>query len=60
MDINRASQIIDSEKIITVLHNGAPVWLESLNYEEKKARVNSLGDNQEGIKEIPVGELLEA
>ena len=58
MDINRASQIIDSEEIITVLHKGTPVWIESLNYEEKKAKVNPLGTDQ-GIKEIPVMELLE-
>lgn len=58
MDINRASQILDSEKIITVLHNGAPVWIESLNVPENKASINLLGDKQ-GIKEIPVVELME-
>ncbi len=42
MNVSRAQQIIESEKEIVVLHNGTPVWLQSIDENNQTARENSL------------------
>ena len=58
MDIDRARQILSSDKTITVLLDGAPVWIESVN-KSGLARVNSLNGRGE-FRNVPVLELVEA
>ena len=57
MDINRARQILSSDETITVLLDGAPVWIESVN-KNGMVRVNSM--NGKEFKNVPVLELVEA
>jgi H-type small acid-soluble spore protein len=58
MDINRARQILTSDETITVLLDGAPVWIESVN-KNGLARVNSL-DGKGEFRNVPVMQLNEA
>lgn len=57
MDIQRARQILDADETITVLHNGSPIWIESLG------SVNTVMikpmDGLEGVREVPTAELVE-
>jgi small acid-soluble spore protein H (minor) len=59
MNVSRAQQIIESEKEIEVLHNGTPVWLQSVNENNHTARAYSKNqpDNE---MDIPVNELQES
>lgn len=57
MDINRAREIMSSDETITVLLDGAPVWIESIN-KNGLASVNSL-DGGGKVKSVPVLELFE-
>jgi small acid-soluble spore protein, H-type len=58
MDLKRARQIINSEETIEVLHNGTPVWIESLNPENFTATVKPLNDRGSS-RQVPLGELEE-
>ncbi|MCM3719958.1 H-type small acid-soluble spore protein [Fictibacillus phosphorivorans] len=59
MNISRAQQIIESEKEIEVLHNGTPVWLQSVDESKQTARAytRQQPDNE---MDIPVNELHES
>jgi small acid-soluble spore protein H (minor) len=59
MDFERARQIVQSEEIINVLWDGAPVWIEHLDAEKKKATVSPL-DGALNPVEVPVAELVES
>lgn len=56
MEVNRAREIIKAEETIRVLHNGVPVWIESLN--GGTALVKPLG-RARGTVEVPVADLVE-
>ncbi len=58
MDLKRARQIINSEETIEVLHNGTPVWIESLNPENFTATVKPL-DGRGSSRQVPLDELKE-
>lgn len=59
LEFERARQILNSEETITVLHNGAPIWIESLNQKDNTVKVKPM--NEKGIiEEVPVAELYEA
>jgi small acid-soluble spore protein H (minor) len=59
MDFERARQIVRSEEIINVLWGGAPVWIEHLDAEKKKAIVSPL-DGALNPVEVPVADLVES
>lgn len=58
MDISRASEIVNSSETIEVLHNGSPVWIESISSENNTALVKPL-DGRGKIREISITELVE-
>jgi len=58
MDIQRARQILYADETITVLHNGSPIWIESLSSKENTVMVWPMEDRG-GIREVPVTELVE-
>ncbi|MFA5384042.1 MAG: H-type small acid-soluble spore protein [Eubacteriales bacterium] len=58
MNLNRARQILNSDDTITVLLDGSPVWIESVN-KSGLARINSL-DGRGNIKNVSVLDLIEA
>ncbi len=55
MNTKRAKEILDSNDMIQVLHDGASVWLEKV--EGDYAKVKNLSTNIE--EKIPVNELHE-
>jgi small acid-soluble spore protein H (minor) len=59
MNVSRAQQIIESEKEIEVLHNGTPVWLQSVNENKHTARAYTK-DQPDNEMDIPVNELQES
>jgi len=59
MNVSRAQQIIESEKEITVLHNGTPVWLQSVNQNNETARAYTR-EQPDNEMDIPVNELQES
>ncbi len=58
MDIQRARQILYADETITVLHNGSPIWIESLSANDNTVMVKPM-DNKGGLREVPVAELVE-
>jgi H-type small acid-soluble spore protein len=58
MDIQRARQILNVDETITVLHHGSPIWIESVIPEDGTAMVKPV-DGGEGVREVPVAELIE-
>lgn len=58
MDFERARQIIISDETIEVLYDGSPVWIESLNPENKTARIKPLKGGG-SAREVPVAQLVE-
>jgi small acid-soluble spore protein H (minor) len=59
MNVSRAQQIIESEKEIEVLHNGTPVWLQSINESKQTARAYTR-EQPDNEMDIPVSELQES
>ncbi|MDR7074662.1 H-type small acid-soluble spore protein [Fictibacillus barbaricus] len=59
MNVSRAQQIIQSEKEIEVLHNGTPVWLQSVDESSQTARAYTQ-DQPDNEMNIPVNELHES
>jgi small acid-soluble spore protein H (minor) len=59
MDVSRAQQIIESEKEIEVLHNGTPVWLQSIDENKQTARAYTR-EQPDHEMNIPVDELQES
>ncbi|WNB91581.1 H-type small acid-soluble spore protein [Bacillus sp. NEB1478] len=59
MNVSRAQQIIESEKEIEVLHNGTPVWLQSIDESRQTARAYTK-DQPDNEMNIPVNELQES
>ena len=57
MNLNRAEEIINSEKIIDVFYNNHSVWIDNLNFTSQTAEVTI--NNGEHI-EISLTELKEA
>ncbi|WP_168198213.1 H-type small acid-soluble spore protein [Crassaminicella thermophila] len=55
MDFQRAQQIFNSTKSITVFHKGESIWIERLDPNTQTAYVRTLS----GEKTIPVSELQE-
>ncbi|OPY60983.1 MAG: acid-soluble spore protein H [Pelotomaculum sp. PtaU1.Bin065] len=51
MDIQRARQILHADETITVLHNGSPIWIESLSSKDNTAMVRPM-DDRGGVREI--------
>lgn len=58
MNFERAQQIFNSEEIIEVLHDGSPIWIESLNPKNNMITIKKL-DGPDSLKEVPVTELVE-
>jgi len=58
MDIQRARQILDADETITVLHNGSPIWIESISSKDNTAMVWPMEDRG-GVREVPIAELVE-
>lgn len=58
MDIQRARQILYADETITVLHNSSPIWIESLSSKDNTVMVRPM-DSKDGLRELPVAELLE-
>jgi small acid-soluble spore protein H (minor) len=58
MNVSRAQQIIESEKEIEVLHNGTPVWLQSVDESSLTARAYTR-EQPDNEMNIPVSELHE-
>lgn len=58
MDIQRARQILYADETITVLHNGSPIWIESLSSKDSTVMVTPTG-GRGGVREVPVAELVE-
>jgi small acid-soluble spore protein H (minor) len=58
MNIQRARQILRSDETFTVLYNGSPIWIESLNSKGNSAMIRPM-DGREGAREVPVTELVE-
>lgn len=56
MDANRAQQIIESDQVIEVLHQGSPVWIEKV-MNNNMAHVSFIQTKEE--KEVPVYMLVE-
>jgi len=56
LDFQRAQQILRSEKTIEVLHRNKPVWIESLNSDNRMASVAANGETYS----VPVQELIES
>ncbi|MCL6612664.1 MAG: H-type small acid-soluble spore protein [Peptococcaceae bacterium] len=56
MDYERARQILRSKETIEVLHGDRPVWIESLNSQNRTASVSAGGETFS----VPVEELIEA
>jgi small acid-soluble spore protein H (minor) len=59
MNVSRAQQIIESEKEIEVLHNGTPVWLQSVDENNQTARAYTR-EQPDNEMNIPVNELQES
>ncbi|MGD9677983.1 MAG: H-type small acid-soluble spore protein [Vulcanibacillus sp.] len=57
MNLNRAEEIINSEKTIDVFYNNHSVWIDNLNFTNQTAEVTV--NNGEHL-EIPLTELKEA
>lgn len=55
MDFERVRQIVKSEETIEVLHQGKPVWIESLDSSGETASVSYGGEKYM----VPVQELVE-
>lgn len=47
MDINRAKQILSSSADINVEYNGASVWIDELNEDDRTASVHLRGPLEE-------------
>jgi small acid-soluble spore protein H (minor) len=56
LNIERVQEIFDSLGVIEVLHQGAPVWIESVANES--ATVKYLDSQQR--RQVPVAELVES
>lgn len=56
MDTIRAQQIIESDQVIEVLHEGTPVWIEKV-MNNSIAQVSNIQTNER--KEVPVYMLVE-
>lgn len=59
MNVSRAQAIIESEKEIEVLHNGTPVWLQSVDENSQTARAYTR-EQPDNEMNIPVNELQES
>lgn len=57
MDIQRVRQILSTDETITVLHNGSPIWIESLSSKDNAVMVRPVEES--GVREVPVAELVE-
>lgn len=55
MIIDRAIEIMDSTQNISVLYEGKPVWIESLDKHTRRAVISVLGTNQ--TEEVDVATL---
>lgn len=58
MDIQRARQILQADETISVLHNGAPIWIERVGSKDNTVMVSPV-HGRGGVKEVPVTELVE-
>mgnify|MGYP001316297233 FL=1 len=58
MNVDRACEILQSEKVYDVYHQGIPVWIESVDVKKGVACVNER-ENGENQKLVPVEELTE-
>ncbi|GAE89866.1 H-type small acid-soluble spore protein [Acetivibrio straminisolvens] len=56
MDAIRAHQILESQQIIEVLHQGSPVWIEKV-MDNNMAHVSFIHTNEE--KDVPLYMLVE-
>lgn len=56
MDLNRAEEIINSEKTIDVFYNNQSVWIDNLNFSNLTAEVTIMGGQH---LEVPLKELKE-
>lgn len=59
MDFNRAQEIVNSPNHIEVLHQGKSVWITELDSKRQMATVQEEGQVAEGVKEVPVNQLVE-
>jgi small acid-soluble spore protein H (minor) len=58
MDKKRAKEIISSPITISVIHDGLPIYIESVNENDETANIHSI--KQPNItKEVPLSSLLE-
>jgi H-type small acid-soluble spore protein len=55
MIIDRAIEIINSTQNISVLYEGKPVWIESLDKDSRRVVISVLGTNQ--TEEVDVASL---
>jgi H-type small acid-soluble spore protein len=55
MIIDRAIEILNSTDNIAVLHEGRPIWIESINTDSRKAIVRVVGTDQ--VEEVLVATL---
>jgi small acid-soluble spore protein H (minor) len=58
MDVQRAEQIISADDKITVELSGVPVWIDSVDSQEKSAKIH-LQNNPSDVRTVSVQELRE-
>ncbi|QAA33115.1 H-type small acid-soluble spore protein [Clostridium manihotivorum] len=58
MDIKRAQQILDSEDMIDVTHNGQPVYIESVDSNASKACIHPISEPT-NRQDVPLDSLQE-
>jgi len=56
MIMDRAIEIMSSTENIRVLYNNAPVWIESIDRETRRAKVRMIGMNNQ-IEEVLISSL---
>lgn len=56
MNLNRAEEIINSEKTIDVFYNNHSVWIDNLNFTNQTAEITVIGGQH---LEVPLNELRE-
>jgi H-type small acid-soluble spore protein len=58
MQAQRAQEILASEDVIPVVHDGVSVWIDSVNVHDATAKVHN-ENNKGNTKTVPVQELKE-
>lgn len=59
MDITRANEILHSSETIEVLHQGEPVWIDSIDEKKGIATVHKRKSGTKEMYQVPIDQLKE-